>query len=107
MPVYEYECDVCGVRFEVKRRYGAPGPTTCPKGHEGVHRVFVPPVIIFKGSGFYSTDHGRNGRVPVQKSGDQDTSNSEKPEAKAADKEATKTATTQEKTSKAKEETAK
>jgi len=61
MPVYEYECDVCGMRFEMHQHFGEPHPTTCPAGHEGIHRVFAPPTIIFRGSGFYVTDNGRNG----------------------------------------------
>lgn len=61
MPVYEYVCDVCGMRFSHHRHYGDPHPTTCPAGHQPVHRVFAPPAIIFKGSGFYVTDNGRNG----------------------------------------------
>jgi putative FmdB family regulatory protein len=61
MPVYEYECDVCGMRFEVHRHFGEPHPTVCPAGHEDTHRVFSPPTIIFRGSGFYVTDNGRNG----------------------------------------------
>ena len=63
MPVFEYECEVCGMRFDLHRHFGDPDPTTCPLGHESVHRVFAPPAIIFKGSGFYATDHGRNGRA--------------------------------------------
>ncbi len=57
MPVHEYECDVCGMRFDLRRSFGEPQPTTCPNGHQGVHRVFAPPTIIFKGSGFYVTDN--------------------------------------------------
>jgi putative FmdB family regulatory protein len=81
MPVYEYECDVCGMRFELHRHFGDPPPTRCPAGHEGLHRVFAPPTIIFKGSGFYATDHGRNGRESQRKSKDKE-SEPEKQEAK-------------------------
>jgi putative FmdB family regulatory protein len=62
MPVYEYECDVCGTRFDLKRRFGDSKVATCPNGHLKVHRVFAPPTIIFKGSGFYVTDNGRQVR---------------------------------------------
>jgi putative FmdB family regulatory protein len=71
MPVYEYECDVCGTRFDLRRHFGNPHPTVCPAGHEGVHRVFAPPTIIFKGSGFYVTDNGRNGLTSRSSSQDQ------------------------------------
>ena len=63
MPVYEYECDVCGIRFKDRRHFGDPEPEVCPAGHEEIHRIFVAPTIIFKGSGFYVTDHPSNGRT--------------------------------------------
>ena len=60
MPVYLYECDVCGKRYELQRHFGDPHPSVCPEGHTDLHRVFSPPVVIFKGSGFYVTDNGSN-----------------------------------------------
>ena len=60
MPIYEYECLECGVHFDRLQRFGAPDPRTCPQGHSRVHRLLGQPAIIFKGSGFYITDHGRN-----------------------------------------------
>ena len=83
MPVYEYECDVCGMRFEMHRHYGDPHPTTCPAGHKGVHRIFAAPTIIFKGSGFYVTDHGRNGNLSRPSSSSKDQK-SPKPEEQTA-----------------------
>ena len=83
MPVFVYECDVCGMQFELHRHYRDPHPTTCPAGHTGVHRVFAPPTIVFKGSGFYVTDNGRNGQASPRKSKDPEPSKSEKPESKA------------------------
>lgn len=62
MPIYEYECRECGVHFDRLQRFGDPAPETCPNGHKQVHRLLSQPAIIFKGSGFYVTDHGRNGR---------------------------------------------
>jgi len=61
MPIYEYECKECGVRFDRLQAFGEPAPDRCPNGHPQVHRVFSEPTIIFHGSGFYVTDHGRNG----------------------------------------------
>ena len=74
MPVYQYECDVCAVRFELHRHFGDAHPTTCPNGHEGVHRIFAPPTVIFKGSGFYVTDNGRNGRTGGRSSKSEESS---------------------------------
>ena len=62
MPIYEYKCAECGIRFDKLQRFGDPVPDTCPNGHTQVHRLLSQPAIIFKGSGFYVTDNGRNGR---------------------------------------------
>src|SRR5215470_16582106 len=40
MPRYEYECEVCGERFEVRHGFDAPAPE-CPNGHGEVHRILT------------------------------------------------------------------
>jgi putative FmdB family regulatory protein len=88
MPVYVYECDECGKRFEEHRHYGAPHPKICPDGHEGIHRIFSPPTIIFKGSGFYVTDNAqKNGRAIQRPAKDQESTKPEKKETKVEAKE--------------------
>jgi putative FmdB family regulatory protein len=67
MPIYEYECAECGMRFDKLQRFGDPAPDACPNGHSAVHRLMSQPTIIFKGSGFYVTDNGRNGRGKTAK----------------------------------------
>ena len=67
MPIYEYECSVCGQRFERLQPANAPAPA-CPAGHDGVRRRFCPPGIIFRGSGFYATDN-RRGQAGDRQSG--------------------------------------
>lgn len=86
MPVYEYECNVCGRRFNLRRHFGDTHPITCPEGHKDAHRVFAPPTIIFKGSGFYVTDNGRNGRSGRSTSQEKKTSESEKQKAETGEK---------------------
>jgi len=56
MPVYEYLCVECGHRFEQYRKVTDRDPKQCPKCGGSVRKVFLPVGIIFKGSGFYSTD---------------------------------------------------
>jgi len=68
MPIYEYKCAECGIHFDKLQRFGDPVPDTCPNGHNQVHRLLSQPAIIFKGSGFYVTDNGRNGRGKPAKS---------------------------------------
>lgn len=58
MPTYEYECAVCSHRFEVFQRITAEPLRECPKCNGAVQRLPGTGVgIIFKGSGFYATDH--------------------------------------------------
>ena len=61
MPTYEYECNSCRVRFERRQRMSADPVETCPECGGSVHRILFPVGIVFKGSGFYSTDNRRNG----------------------------------------------
>jgi putative FmdB family regulatory protein len=58
MPTYSYICEDCGEHFEKVVPYSQNGSEhNCPNGHSRVHRIFSPPAIVFKGSGFYKTDH--------------------------------------------------
>jgi putative FmdB family regulatory protein len=60
MPLYEYQCEHCGVRFERLRRKRDADIEECPECGGQVRRLIQPPRIIFKGSGFYVTDNRRS-----------------------------------------------
>ena len=57
MPIYEYECEECRLRFELRRSFSEDGGISCPKCAGYAQRLFSPVPIIFKGSGFYVTDN--------------------------------------------------
>lgn len=57
MPLYEYECDDCGVRFERRQPITADPLKDCPECGGDVHRLIHPVGVIFKGKGFYVTDN--------------------------------------------------
>jgi len=57
MPIYLYQCDECGLRFERLQRMSEEPLTECPECEGTIHRVIQPVGIIFKGSGFYVTDN--------------------------------------------------
>ena len=59
MPTYEYECQDCGIHFERRQRITEEPLKTCPECHGTVRRVLYPVGIVFKGSGWYITDHRR------------------------------------------------
>ena len=65
MPIYEYECIHCGHRFEVKQGFHDKPQAECPQCQKKAKRVFHPAPIIFKGSGFYVTDHRKAGETPT------------------------------------------
>jgi putative FmdB family regulatory protein len=60
VPTYEYECPKCACRLELRKSFSDTSPAKCPKCQKESRRVFSPVPIIFKGSGFYVTDHKDN-----------------------------------------------
>jgi len=68
MPTYEYECIHCGHRFELKQGFHDKPQADCPQCKKKAKRVFHPAPIIFKGSGFYVTDHRKSGESSAGKS---------------------------------------
>lgn len=64
MPLYEYECDACGQRFELLRRFSDPAVDICAVCGKGpVRRLLSSPAIQFKGSGWYITDYARKAQT--------------------------------------------
>ena len=57
MPIYEYLCQGCDYRFEVKQRVSDPPIATCERCGHAVNKVISSPAIMFKGSGWYITDY--------------------------------------------------
>ncbi len=101
MPLYEYQCDACGQRFDVIQKFSDPAPDACALCGKGpVHRQLSSPAIQFKGSGWYITDYAQKGKsdgaAPAAKTdtgGKADTAGGTKPESKTEAKSDTKTAT--------------
>ncbi len=61
MPLYDFSCAVCGARFERQFPYQASlQNVTCPNGHRQVRRVYSATPVVFKGQGWYITDHRRS-----------------------------------------------
>ena len=57
MPTYEYACTSCGQHVEVFQRISDEPLTECGACGSPLRKVFFPAGILFKGSGFYSTDN--------------------------------------------------
>ncbi|HWB15259.1 MAG TPA: zinc ribbon domain-containing protein [Vicinamibacterales bacterium] len=61
MPLYEYQCDSCGARFERIQKFSDPPVETCPTCGGPVHKLVSSPAFQFKGTGWYVTDYGKSG----------------------------------------------
>ena len=58
MPVYMYRCESCGVQFERHQSFNDAPLKTCPECRKrSLKKVIAPVGVVFKGSGFYATDH--------------------------------------------------
>ena len=68
MPRYDYRCTACGEGFELVQSFKEAGSGTCPVCSGAGQRVFHAVPVIYKGSGFYTTDYGRP-KPPVENGG--------------------------------------
>ena len=97
MPIYEYRRPD-GSTFEVVQKFADPTLTEDPETGVPVTRVFRPPAIHFKGSGFHNTDYGTRKRGKAdgeggsgeggdggEKSSSSTSGDGAKPESKASD----------------------
>jgi putative FmdB family regulatory protein len=57
MPIYEYECGKCRHHFDIKQGFDDEARAECPRCQGKAKRVIHASPVIFKGSGFYVTDH--------------------------------------------------
>ena len=58
MPVYIYRCENCGVQFERHQSFTDEPLKRCPEcSKNSLCKVLTPAGIVFKGSGWYATDH--------------------------------------------------
>ena len=62
MPLYEYQCDACGERFEVIQKFSEQVEVCAKCGKGPVRRLMSSPAIQFKGSGWYITDYAQKGK---------------------------------------------
>jgi putative FmdB family regulatory protein len=99
MPTYGYRCGSCGHEFEIQQRITEQPLTTCPKCGGKLSKMLYPAGIIFKGSGYYTTDYkgsgngsagSSNGTAPASAS---EGSSESKPESKSESKSESKVET--------------
>jgi putative FmdB family regulatory protein len=92
MPIYEYACTACGERTEAKQGFDDPPLETCPHCGGKLRKLYSPVGIVFKGSGFYSTDQkskkgasGDSKQAAAKSEGDSKSGGDSKSDTKKAD----------------------
>jgi|SRR5437764_12094248 len=70
MPLYEYECEKCGHRFEKIRKFSDAPLDTCEKCGGPVHKMQSAPAFQFKGTGWYVTDYAKSGKTGTEEKKD-------------------------------------
>lgn len=85
MPIYTYQCENCGVQFDKQQSFHDQPLLRCPEcGKKRLRKVYQPVGIVFKGSGFYATDHhSPSGQIKkVDEKAEIESSSSKEPTAK-------------------------
>lgn len=80
MPIYTYHCDNCGITFDKRQSFSDEPLKVCPECEvQALHKVFQPVGIVFKGKGFYATDHrsSSGGKTVSEKKGNKSETKSE------------------------------
>ena len=88
MPTYGYRCTNCGHQFEIFQRMSADAVKVCPNcGQSTLKKVVYPTGVVFKGSGFYTTDYKSAGKSSSSNgSGSGESKSDSKPETKSEPK---------------------
>ena len=77
MPTYDYSCTNCAHTFELRQPFESEPIADCPKCNHKARRLFHSPAIIYKGSGFYTTDYKNNHASSPDYSNGEESSKSE------------------------------
>jgi putative FmdB family regulatory protein len=83
MPIYIYRCENCGVQFERHQSFTEEPLKRCPEcSKNSLRKVLTPAGIVFKGSGWYATDHkSASGAPRMTKNEGKESNSSEKSES--------------------------
>ena len=93
MPIYEYVCQSCQHRFEVKQSMADPPLSSCERCGKAVTKVISASAIMFKGTGWYVTDYSDKLK-PATESKTDETSSPAKKEEKVSSESTAATGTT-------------
>ena len=93
MPRYDYQCKSCGNEFELRQSFSEAGSGTWPECSGECRRVFHAVPVIYKGSGFYTTDYGRP-KAPADEKSKETASSKESSSSDTKSEKGTESSTT-------------
>lgn len=87
MPLYDYRCQTCDEKFELRQSFSSEPVATCPSCNNESKRIIHSVPVVFKGSGFYVNDYGkgRSGSTTSSDSKDSDSKDSESKDSEPKD----------------------
>ncbi len=105
MPTYTYHCENCEHEFEKHQSFSEEPISICPEcKKKRLRKVYKPAMVVFKGSGYYVTDHkssssatNNSKKKPTSDNGKEETKSKEKSETKSDKKESKPKETTKSK----------
>jgi putative FmdB family regulatory protein len=92
MPIYGYRCEQCGHEVEVLQAMSDEPLRVCPNCMGPLRKMVYPAGIIFKGSGYYTTDYKAAGSA--SRHGDSDAAASSSSSGDGGSETAAKSAST-------------
>lgn len=105
MPRYDYQCTSCDLQFELVQSFKEAGTGFCPECAGEGRRVFHAVPVIYKGSGFYTTDYGRP-KSPPSETKEKETSSSSESKSSSSSSDSSSSDTKSDSSSKATSEAA-
>jgi putative FmdB family regulatory protein len=70
MPLYEYQCQACGKKFEVIQKFSDAPLAVHPECGGPAEKLISAPAFHLKGTGWYATDYAKSNGSPASKTGD-------------------------------------
>lgn len=89
MPTYQYHCSECGQDLEVVQKFSDASLTECPSCEGSLRKVYNAVGVVFKGSGFYSTDNRSKDNKAGAANGSESSSSSDSKSDSAGKSEST------------------
>jgi putative FmdB family regulatory protein len=86
MPLYEYQCEKCGHRFEKIQKFSDKMVKKCPQCGGRVEQMISAPAVQFKGSGWYVTDYAKKSSAPSSDGGSKDSKKEDKSKSEGSSK---------------------